>query len=62
MAGVSHSRVSRVLSDLARAGLVKRHETRWGPIHELNDDHHFAAQLFHLFDDEMHLSRPWKDS
>ena len=55
LAGVSHTRVGQVLADLARAGLVDRHETRWGPVFDLNMDHYFAPQLFHLFDDELHF-------
>ncbi|MGH2692512.1 MAG: hypothetical protein ACRDHM_08415 [Actinomycetota bacterium] len=57
MAGVSHPRTAKVLAELDRAGLVNKHETRWGPVFELNDEHFLAPQLWVLFDDELHVLR-----
>jgi len=55
LSGVSHPRASQVLRELARAGLVIGHETRWGTVFELNDEHFLSPQLWALFDDELHV-------
>ena len=50
LAGVSHPRAAKVLSELRFAQFVVATKTRWGTVYDLNDEHFLAPQLWTLFD------------
>jgi hypothetical protein len=54
-AGISHPRVSKVLTDLARQGLVSTWRGSGYALHELSADHVLARPLRRLFEAEQEL-------